>query len=123
MNPSRIETYFSGKEEELIQAVSRLVRIPSVKGEKAPGMPFGEEVNWALQEALALSAQMNLPGESLEGYVGIVDLNRGETVLHILAHLDVVDGGSGWTVTTPFEPALKGRKTVRPGQTERKIDC
>ena len=107
MNPSRIETYFSGKEEELIQAVSRLVRIPSVKGEKAPGMPFGEEVNWALQEALALSAQMNLPGESLEGYVGIVDLNRGETVLHILAHLDVVDGGSGWTVTTPFEPALK----------------
>ena len=38
--------------------------------------------------------------------MGTVDLNDQETALHILGHLDVVDGGEGWTVTQPFQPKL-----------------
>ena len=41
-----------------------------------------------------------------ENYVGTADLNDHKTILNILAHLDVVDEGSGWTVTEPYLPRL-----------------
>ncbi|MBR2490393.1 MAG: Sapep family Mn(2+)-dependent dipeptidase [Ruminiclostridium sp.] len=102
----RINDYFAGREDQLIEAVSRLVRIDSTLGEAQPGMPFGPGPAAALEEMLKLSAELGLPGENLEGYVGTVDLNDRETALHILGHLDVVDPGEGWTVTTAFEPKL-----------------
>lgn len=102
----RINEYFANKEDQLVEAVSRMVRIDSTLGEAQPGMPFGPGPAAALEEMLKLSAEWGLPGENLEGYVGTVDLNDQETALHILGHLDVVDAGEGWTVTTAFEPKL-----------------
>lgn len=102
----RIDTYFADKAPLLIEAVSRLVRIDSTLGDPAPGQPFGPGPAAALEEMLTLSREWGLPGENLEGYVGVIDLNREETALHILGHLDVVDGGEGWTVTEPFQPKL-----------------
>ena len=102
----RIDAYFADKETQLVEAVSRLVRIDSTIGEAKPGKPFGEGPAAALEEMLKLSAELGLPGENLEGYVGVIDLNQQETALHILGHLDVVDAGEGWTVTSAFEPKL-----------------
>ena len=102
----RIDAYFADKETQLVEAVSRLVRIDSTIGEAKPGKPFGEGPAAALEEMLTLSAELGLPGANLEGYVGVIDLNQQETALHILGHLDVVDAGEGWTVTSAFEPKL-----------------
>ena len=102
----RINEYFAGKEAQLVEAVSRMCRIDSTIGEAQPGMPFGPGPAAALEEMLKLSAELGLPGENLDGYVGTIDLNDQETELHILGHLDVVDGGEGWTMTQPFEPKL-----------------
>lgn len=106
MDQQRINAYFADKETQLVEAVSRLVRIESTLGEARPGMPFGEGPAAALEEMLKLSAELGLPGENLEGYVGTIDLNDKETALHILGHLDVVDAGEGWTVTEAFQPRL-----------------
>jgi len=104
---TKIEAYFAKQEDALVAAISRLIRIPSIKGEPAPGRPFGEGPAKALEEALTLAAELGLPGENLEGYVGVVDLDKEQdTALHILAHLDVVAGGTGWSVTAPFEPKV-----------------
>ncbi|MCF0123849.1 MAG: Sapep family Mn(2+)-dependent dipeptidase [Ruminiclostridium sp.] len=102
----RINAYFSDKEDLLVHSVSRMVRIESTTGAARPGMPFGEGPAAALDEMLRLSEELGLPGENLEGYVGVIDLNKQETALHILGHLDVVDGGEDWTQTTPFKPKL-----------------
>lgn len=102
----RIDEYFAGKEDQLVQSVSRLVRIESTLGEAQPGMPFGPGPAAALEEALALAGELGLHGENLEGYVGVVDLNEKETALHILGHLDVVDAGEGWTMTQAFQPKV-----------------
>lgn len=101
---AQIEAYFAQREEELIEAISRLVRIPSIRGEAEPGMPFGAGPAKALEEALALCREWGFSAENIDGYVGVADLNEGETALHILGHLDVVGPGTGWTVTQPFEP-------------------
>jgi len=100
----KIEQYFSDKEQELVAAASRLIAIPSVTGEPMPGMPFGEGPARALDEALKIAAEFGLAADHADGYVGTVDLGSQETALHILTHLDVVDGGAGWTVTGPFSP-------------------
>ncbi len=103
---SAIRAYFDARQEELIQAVCRLVRIDSTLGPAAPGQPFGPGPAAALDELVALATEWGLTAQNLEGYVGAVDLNDRETELHILGHLDVVDPGEGWTVTSAFEPKL-----------------
>jgi succinyl-diaminopimelate desuccinylase len=104
----KIEAYFADKEAELVAAASRLIAIQSVAGEAKPGMPFGMGPARALDEALNIAAEFGLAAKSVDGYVGVADLNDKDTALHILTHLDVVDAGTGWTVTEPFVPKLTG---------------
>ena len=106
MDQARIEQYFSGREGQLVEAVSRLVRIDSTLGDAQPGAPFGPGPAAALEDFLDLSQQWGLPGKNLEGYVGTVDLGGPDIALHILGHLDVVPAGEGWTVTDAFTPKL-----------------
>jgi len=106
MYRTQIEAYFADKEPELIEAVSRLVAVPSVKGPALPGKPFGEGPAAALEEALRLCADWNLPAQNLSGYVATVDLCDLEDGLHILAHLDVVEPGDGWILTEPYSPKV-----------------
>lgn len=106
MYRKQIDAYFADKESELIEAVSRLVAVPSVKGPALPGKPFGEGPAAALEEALRLCADWNLPAQNLSGYVGVADLNDREDGLHILAHLDVVEPGEGWRITKPYAPKV-----------------
>lgn len=106
MYKEQIESYFADKEQILIDAVSRLVSIDSVEGESAPGAPFGPGPAAALDEALTLAGEWGLITQNHEGYVGTADLCEGEDALHILAHLDVVAPGEGWTITHPFEPKV-----------------
>lgn len=120
MLKDRITAYFSDKREEFIHTLSRLVRIPSVKSHALPGKPFGEGPARALDEAILIARELGLSSENLEGYVGVADLSEKETALHILAHLDVVEPGSGWTVTTAYEPKMVGDFLYGRGTTDDK---
>ena len=103
MYHEQIDAYWNdpARREELIAALSRLVAVRSVKGEAAPGAPFGPGPAAALEEALALCRELGFSARSYDGYVGLCDLDEREARLHILAHLDVVGEGTGWT-TDPF---------------------
>jgi len=103
MYEQEISTYFDDPavREDLCAAVSRLVRVKSVKGEAAEGAPFGPGPRAALDEALALCAGLGFSVKDYDHYVGLCDLNDKETQLHILGHLDVVGEGTGWD-TDPY---------------------
>jgi succinyl-diaminopimelate desuccinylase len=104
----KIDSYFNAdKEAELVAAISRLVRIPSVKGRAMGGIPFGHGPYRCLEEALNIAGQLDLSTKNYDNYVGLVDLNQEDTILHILGHLDVVGEGTGWTVTDPFNPFIQ----------------
>ena len=85
--------------EEMMETVQKWVRIPSVKGEAAPGAPFGVEARQALDTAMADCEKFGLKTQIFDGYAGHADLGEGNTrdALAILAHLDVVPVGDGWT--------------------------
>lgn len=99
----QIDRYFDdpARRGELVEAVSRLVGVKSVRGDSAPGAPFGPGPKAALEEALKLCAELGFTVRNYDGYVGLADLNDKETQLHILGHLDVVGEGTGWA-TDPY---------------------
>ena len=106
MYQDKLNAYFDdpARRQQLVEAISRLVRIRSVREEAQPGMPFGPGPAAALAEALKLAGELGFATKNYDNYVGAVDFNDQETQLHILCHLDVVGEGTGWTVTEPYEP-------------------
>ena len=116
-----IDAWFSDKEDALVRDISRLVSIRSVTGAAEPGKPFGPGPAAALEEALQLCADHGFQAENVEGYVGTADLcGEKPTLLHILAHLDVVDEGSGWTVTAPYAPRVENGMLYGRGSADDK---
>lgn len=103
MYEDKISAYFDDPKvkSELVDAISRLVSVKSVKGDAQPGQPFGPGPAAALAEGLALAGEWGFSTENHENYVGSADLNDKETRLHILGHLDVVGEGTGWS-TDPY---------------------
>ena len=111
----QIQEYFAAHRQQLVDAVCRLVRIRSVGEDPQPGMPYGPGPAAALAEALEMAGQMGFATRNYENYVGTADLNDHPTQLAILAHLDVVHEGTGWTVTEPYEPVEKEGKLYGRG--------
>lgn len=95
----KIEGLLLQYKEEMLETLQKWVRIPSVKGEAASGAPFGVEARRALDTAMADCEKFGLKTEIFDGYAGHADLGEGSTrdALAILAHLDVVPVGDGWT--------------------------
>jgi len=60
-------------------------------------MPFGENVRRALDLALSDAARMGFETRNVDGYAGEISLGRGEQTMGMLAHLDIVPAGDGWT--------------------------
>ena len=104
----QIRAYFDdpARQRELVEAVCRLVSIRSVKGEPQPCMPFGEGPARALEEARKLCGELGFATQNHDGYVGTAELNDKDTILHILAHMDVVGEGKGWD-PDPYGPVDK----------------
>ena len=104
-----------------IEDLKTLVRIPSVsRGTPAePGKPFGRTVYEALQAALAIARRLGLKAWDVDGYCGVVEYGEGEEVLGILAHLDVVPEGEGWSVP-PYSATEKDGRIIGRGTLDDK---
>ena len=49
----RVEALLQGYREEMVETLQSWVRIPSIKGDAAPGAPFGRENRQCLDQAMA----------------------------------------------------------------------
>lgn len=107
MEFERISAYVEEHADEMIRDIVELMRIDSAKGEELPGKPYGEGPARALEAAAALAQRYGFHTKNYGNRVITADLSEKEPCLDILAHLDVVPGGNGWSVTAPFEPLLK----------------
>ena len=114
---NRIEQMLPNQIEDL----KALVRIPSVsRGDPAePGKPFGKTVYEALQKALEIARKLGLKAWDIDGYCGVVEYGEGEETLSILAHLDVVPEGEGWSVP-PYSATEKDGRIIGRGTLDDK---
>lgn len=103
-----IKEYLESNLENLKADLERLVKIPSVSGERDGKYPFGKECGNALDEFLKIAEERGFTAKNYDYYAGSADLfPEGEAELGILAHLDVVPvNEKSWTVP-PFEMTEK----------------
>lgn len=93
----KIDAYFERYSEKMLEDLRILVRIPSVRGEALSGRPFGAECARVLDAALEIARGMGFAVQNFDNYVGTINFNDEETALGILAHLDVMPEGTGWS--------------------------
>ena len=115
-----IRAYFSLHREELVRDVIRLVEIPSVKGDPAPGAPYGTGPKQALLTAMELARSAGFTVKNYDNRVCTADFFDAPRRLEILAHLDVVPVEDNWTVCSPFTPALVDGKLYGRGTQDDK---
>lgn len=92
----KINNLIDSYEEEMIEAIQRLVKIKSVREDPVGNMPFGKGVQASLEEALKLSEEMGFETRSIDNYAGEATYGEGDSEIALIAHLDVVPEGSGW---------------------------
>lgn len=105
--------------DDIIKHTQELIKIKSIEGNRAPGKPFGEEVNRALEYMLKLSKEMGFDTLNLDGYAGHAEIGEGEKTLGILVHLDVVPEGDGWNYP-PFGGEVHNGKIFGRGASDDK---
>lgn len=102
--------------EQAVQSISESVRFDSSRGEKTGAAPFGKGALDCLLHFLSLAESMGFETHNYDGYIGEVIFGEGAEEFAILAHLDVVPAGNGWT-KPPFGGVVEdgkiwGRGTV-----------
>ena len=104
--------------ENQVRDLQELIRIPSVsRGEPREGMPYGENVYSALRKAQQIARDLGFEKVwDVEARCGVVEYGEGEELVAVMAHLDVVPEGTGWTYP-PYgaeihDGAMYGRGTA-----------
>lgn len=98
MNYEKLDAIVASYRDELIANIQKWVSVPSVQGEPAgENAPFGKEVRRMLDMALADAAAFGFEVRDIDGYAGDISYGSGEKTMGMLAHLDVVPLGDGWT--------------------------
>jgi len=121
MYKKQIEAYFEQHKDEMIRDVMDLVKIRSVEEPAKPGKPFGDGPAKALETALEKAKGYGFDDvRNFENYVGTVTMGEGDVQLGILAHMDVVPEGKGWTVCEPYSPVIVDDKIYGRGSSDDK---
>ena len=118
---AKLNAIIESMHDEMIDTLQKWIRVPSVKGEAAPGAPFGKEVRSMLDMALADCEQMGFKTQNFDGYIAHADLGKGsdEDALAILAHLDVVPEGDGWKYP-PYGAVIENGRMYGRGTSDDK---
>lgn len=112
----RIESY----QPQMIEALKELIKFKSVRGDAKPGAPYGEENAKCLERALEMASELGFKTHNMDGHVGWAEYGKGNEMIAVATHLDVVAGGDGWTVCDPFDPVIKDGKMFGRGTIDNK---
>lgn len=114
-----ISEYIESHTDEMLESLRGLMQVPSVAQVNKDGLPFGRESARALEYIRKLSESMGLKTENFENYVVTADCGEGEPALGILAHVDVVPQGEGWTRPC-FDMTVDGKTVYGRGAIDDK---
>lgn len=106
------------KRGQLIEELARLVEVNSVRTEPRAGMPFGPGGAAALAAAAEILSAHGYRSVNYDNYALEADFGDAPELM-LLAHLDVVPAGDGWT-KPPFRLTLEGDTAYGRGTTDDK---
>ena len=106
----------------IIKSLSELIAFPSVSIETDnPTQPFGEACKNALHYTLSLAESMGFKTKNLDEYCGYIEFGKGEELVGIIGHLDVVPAKleDGWR-DDPFHATIRNNKIYGRGTIDDK---
>ena len=118
----RIIDYFLSHQEELLENLAQLIEIPSVVSSPLVGMPYGKDANSVLMAAVRMAKHMGFNTNVLDGSCMTIDYNDRPHRLFLMAHLDVVEAGDGWT-RPPYALSREGEWVFGRGVADNKGAC
>lgn len=107
------------RKEQMIKSLQENLRIPSVRGEEMPDAPYGVEVKKALLHALETAKDLGFKTCNVDYHMGWCEYGEGDEMVAVLAHLDVVPEGDGWTYE-PYGAEISDGKIWARGTTDDK---
>ena len=119
MKNEEIAARIDAMESLLADTLSAWLRVPSVKADPEPGAPFGPEVRRMLDLALETGRSLGFSVRDVDGYACDMTLGSAPESIAVLAHLDVVPAGDGWT-RPPFEATREGDRIYARGTSDDK---
>lgn len=115
-----LDAILASHNEEALKTLQSWIRIPSLRAEAtAPNAPFGDEVRRMLDLAMADIEKAGFTARDVDGYACDAEFGEGEDVIGILAHLDVVPEGTGWT-QEPYGAAIVDGRLYGRGTSDDK---
>ena len=94
---AKIDARVMELKDELIRDIQKWISIPSVSAGSDGDKPFGPVVAQMLDTALETARSYGFETRNIDYYAGDISMGSGEQTLGMLAHLDVVPAGEGWT--------------------------
>lgn len=83
--------------DDILEDLKAVVAIPSVAKVTPGEYPFGKDAAAAIDKAMELCAKYDLNAKNCDYYAMHAELGEGEENAVVMAHLDVVPAGEGWT--------------------------
>ena len=114
----KITDYLNSQKERFTADLKRLVDIRSVREEPLPGKPFGAGPARALAEAEKIAAEHGFDLVDFDNYAGEITFGDAPDLM-LLAHLDVVSEGDGWT-KSPYDMTEENGRLYGRGTTDDK---
>lgn len=96
-------------QDEMLEDIVKSVSIQSAQGMPEKGMPYGEGPTKALNFCLELAKSFGLKTENFDNRAGHIEYGEGDGLVGVLAHVDVVPAGEGWSVPPYGDTVKDGR--------------
>lgn len=86
-------------EEQFKEDLKQIVSIPSLRDDmtKEEHAPFGKACREALDKMMEIGQKAGFHVKDIDGYACVIEYGEQEESIGILAHLDIVPIGDGWT--------------------------
>ena len=120
-----IDAFAEENRDNILRDISRLVAVPSVGGEAAPGAPFGPGPKAALAKALEIAEELGLATYNADSYIGWAETSAiadGQKFLATITHTDVVPEGNGWDAD-PYTVRVRDGWLLGRGVADDKGPC
>lgn len=109
----------AGYREEMIETLTKMISFRSVVSEPAGDLPFGEAVEEVFEYTIEKCREMGFDVFRAGHYGGHAEAGEGEECMGILAHLDVVPEGDGWS-SEPFAAEIRNGRLYGRGANDDK---
>lgn len=93
----KIQQFIQQHQQDMLQDLASLIEIPSVAVGALPGKPYGEAPHKALLQARTIAERLGFATKLADDACLMAEYGDRPIRLGLLAHLDVVDAGAGWT--------------------------